>query len=178
MINIVSCPNDKIGILSLNYILQPPKSSAHGNVTSSVISPISRPCISFCFSLFLSATWRFSTLSICAFQIASVHMSVWNLKHLDWIRVILLRVLAVNLWSVFYHILLKVLLVCSFKVNIVAKSQFWTDIVWIHRSFKKSWKLVNLLDQTTYAYESKSYPQNTWSHTATEQICFTPATIG
>lgn len=178
MINIVSSPNYEIRILSLYYILQSPESSTHGDITSSVKPPVPCPCFSLHHTLFLSTTWRLRALPICSFQISSVHMGIWDLKHFDRIWVVLLWVLAVNLGCVFNHGLFKVLLIGSFKVNVVTECQLWADVVWIHGPFEQSLSHRDLLDHTTYAYESISWPQKTWSHTATEQIYFTPATIG
>jgi len=55
MINIVSCPDNKVRILCFNHILQPPERRAHRNVTSPIIAPEPCPCLPLSFPLFLSA---------------------------------------------------------------------------------------------------------------------------
>lgn len=137
MIYVVSCPNDKIRVFSINDVLKPSESSSHRNVTSAIIPPIPCTRISFYHSFFLSATSRFRTLTISPLKITSVNMSVWYLKHSDWIRMFLWWVVSVWWRSVFDHFLLIIILENSFKINIITERNLCAKIVWIQNSFKQ-----------------------------------------
>lgn len=76
MIDIVSCPNDKVRIFSINDVFKSSERSSHWNITSSVISPITCACVTFDHSFFLSTTRRFRAFTVCPLKITSVYMRV------------------------------------------------------------------------------------------------------
>jgi len=122
MINVITCPNNKIRIFRIDDVFKSSKSSSHRNITSAIITPITRTCITFYHPFFLSTTRWLCTFTISSFKIASINMRVRNLKHSDWIWMFLRRVFSVWWRCVFDNSLLIILLKRSFKVYIITKS--------------------------------------------------------